>query len=316
MVDYRPYIDDGAFALDTAEAFFMPDDPYGDDWFLSEPPPDLDYTPDDDPWLPIDDRFVPTDAAPQFDMPPPGQDGLQGLEMPEPTDEGWAWQDARLIGVERVDDVGTQYEIGCMDVYANLNTGDLGGSYLPIASFGDADVAAVYYHDLQGQMHREGVASHEVPAFAEQAAAQIQLSRRPPKSRGRHPTGVAHGRTSLKPTSRFGRRNWVKLNAAMICPQRRSIPCWKRRCGWAVSCRKSRPPHLPSTIRRRSGHSAPSASKHRTLTRRKIRRRSMMRRRGQPTGSAFFSPLLDRRFSARSGRPGTLPHQHPLARSW
>lgn len=174
MVDYRPYIDDGAFALDTAEAFFMPDDPYGDDWFLSEPPTDLDYTPEDDPWLAIDDRFVPVDAEPPFDMPPPGQDGLQGLETPEPTDEGWAWQDARLIGVERVDDAGTQYEIGCMDVYTNLNTGDLGGSYLPIASFGDADVAAVYYHDLQGQMHREGVASHEVPAFAERAAAQIQ----------------------------------------------------------------------------------------------------------------------------------------------
>ena len=76
MVDYQPYVDEGAFALDTAEAFFMPDDPYGDDWFNS-PPPDLDYTPEDDPWLPVDDGFVPTDAAPQVDVPPPGQEIAQ-----------------------------------------------------------------------------------------------------------------------------------------------------------------------------------------------------------------------------------------------
>jgi hypothetical protein len=174
MVDYQPYVDEGAFALDTAEAFFMPDDPYGDVWFTDEPPPDLDYTPEDDPWLPLDDRFVSRDAEPQIEMPPPGQDGLQGFETPEPADEGWAWQDARLIGVERVAGDLTQYEIGCLDVYANLNSGDLGGSYLPIASFGDADVAAAYYHDLRGQMHDEGIADHQVPAFAERAAAQIQ----------------------------------------------------------------------------------------------------------------------------------------------
>src|SRR5690606_12691701 len=104
-------------------------------------PSDYDYAPIDDPWLPDDDRFVARDVQHLPDMPPLAQDGLQGFEQPEPLDVDWGWHDARLIGVERDTDDGTRYEIGAIDVYANLNTGDLGGSYLPVASFDDVDVA-------------------------------------------------------------------------------------------------------------------------------------------------------------------------------
>ncbi|MBL8153636.1 MAG: hypothetical protein JNM70_05570 [Anaerolineae bacterium] len=173
MDDFRPHIDEGAFELDTADAFAMPDDPYSDDWFLSEPPPDLDYAPDLDPWLPDDDRFVPTDTPLRLDLPPVEQDGLQGLEPPEPADAGWRWHDARLIGVECQDESGIAYEIGCIDLYANLHTGDLGGSYLLISTFDDADVAAAFFHDLQSQIQRDGLLNQAIPAFAEQAATRI-----------------------------------------------------------------------------------------------------------------------------------------------
>jgi hypothetical protein len=151
------------------EAYFMPDDPFPDDLFRSVPP-DYHYVPVDDPWLPDDERFVPQDVQHLPDMPPLAQDGLQGFEQPEPLDEGWGWHDARLIGVERETDDGTRYEIGAIDVYANVNTGDLGGSYLPIASFEDMDVAAAFYHNLQEQIHDQALPAYQVPKFAEQQA--------------------------------------------------------------------------------------------------------------------------------------------------
>jgi hypothetical protein len=154
------------------EVYFMPDDPFPDDLF-SGAPPDYDYAPLDDPWLPDDERFVPEDVGHLPDVPPLSQDGLQGFEQPEPADEGWGWHDARLIGVERETDDGTRYEIGAMDVYANVNTGDLGGSYLPVASFEDMDVAAAFYHTLQEQIHDQGLPAYQVPEFAEARAAEM-----------------------------------------------------------------------------------------------------------------------------------------------
>lgn len=154
------------------EAYFMPDDPFPDDLFSSTPPDD-GYLPVNDPWLPDDDRFVPQDTQHLPDIPPLSQDGLQGFEPPEPADEGWGWHDARLIGVERESDVGTRYEIGAIDVYANLNSGDLGGSYLPVASFDDVDVAAAFYHNLQEQIHDEGLPAYQVPEFAQARAAEM-----------------------------------------------------------------------------------------------------------------------------------------------
>jgi len=155
------------------EVYFMPEDPFPDDLFSSAPPPDYDYVPVDDPWLPDDERFTPEDVQHLPDVPPLSQDGLQGFEQPEPLDEGWGWHDARLIGIERETDDGTRYEIGAMDVYANVNTGDLGGSYLPVASFEDVDVAAAFYHTLQEQMHDQGLPAYQVPEFAEARAAEM-----------------------------------------------------------------------------------------------------------------------------------------------
>jgi len=170
------------------EAYFMPDDPFPDDLF-SGAPSDYDYAPVDDPWLLDDDRFVPENVQHLPDVPPLAQDGLQGFEQPEPLDEGWSWHDARLIGVERETDDGTRYEIGAIDVYANVNTGDLGGSYLPVASFEDVDVAAAFYHNLQEQMHDQGLPAYQVPEFAEQQA--FAMNPEPENWRGASPEEYA-----------------------------------------------------------------------------------------------------------------------------
>jgi hypothetical protein len=169
------------------ELYTLPEDPFPDDLF-SGTPDDFDYTPLNNPWLPDDDRFVPKDVDELLDM-PPAQDGLQGFERPEPLDENWGWHDARLIGVERETDDSTRYEVGAMDVYANLNTGDLGGSYLPIASFEDVDVAAAYYHTLSDQIHDQGLAAYQVPDFAEKQA--LAMSVQPEQWRGAAPEEYA-----------------------------------------------------------------------------------------------------------------------------
>lgn len=165
------------------EPYSMPEDPFPDDLFTGTPD-DFDYTPLNDPWLPDDDRFVPKDVDKLLDV-PLSQDGLQGFERPELLDENWGWHDARLIGVERETDDSIRYEIGAMDVYANINTGDLGGSYLPIASFEDVDIAAAYYHTLQEQIHEQGLAAHQVPDFAEKQA--VTMNPEPQNWRGAAP---------------------------------------------------------------------------------------------------------------------------------
>lgn len=165
----------------------MPDDPFPDDLFMGMPPEPDDYgydpawgfnpfPPEPDGWLPDDDRFVPDGRTlSPVDLPPLAQDGLQGFELPEPADESWSWYEARLIGVERQTDDGPQYEIGCMDVYANVHTGDLGGSYLPIAAFDNVDVATAFYHDLERQIHEWEVPVTGIPTFAEGVAQKMSV---------------------------------------------------------------------------------------------------------------------------------------------
>lgn len=151
------------------------------DFDALEPPDmdfmDLDYQPLDDlfpdGWLPPDERFVPTDRQSLPDV-PVNQDGLQGLDRAEPLPANWSWHDAQLVGLERNGEQGSQFEIGCVDLYADGQSGDLGGSYLPIARFGDVDVAAAYYHELQQQIHETGLAAHDIPAFAERTATSMQ----------------------------------------------------------------------------------------------------------------------------------------------
>lgn len=146
------------------------DDAYPDDWY--------DYVSEDEPFLPPPsdlDAFIPDDYTPQDtgipDLPSDEQDGLQGFEELEPDEEAWSWHDARLIGVDRgEDETAGRYEIGGIDVYANPETGDLGGSYLPVASFDDLDEAEQVFHDLQRQIHDDAVPAHEMMDFIEQQA--------------------------------------------------------------------------------------------------------------------------------------------------
>ena len=153
--------------------------------FFDEPSPfdnAYDYHLDYDPYPPpsstldeaIPDDYTPDDREVLPDVPPPGQDGLQGFETPEPTDESWTWHDARLIGVDRGEEAGdNRYEIGAIDLYANTNTGDLGGNYLPVTAFGEEAPAVGYYHDLQQQFHESGLASDKLPDFAEKRTAEM-----------------------------------------------------------------------------------------------------------------------------------------------
>lgn len=146
------------------------DDPYPDEWY--------DYVPEDEIFMPVQsdlDVFIPDDYTPEDqgipDLPSPEQDGLQGFEAPEPNDEAWSWSDARLIGIDRGKEAGNgRYEIGGMDVYANHETGDLGASYLPIAAFATEAEAEEVFHELQEQIHDEGIVVHQVMQFAEEQA--------------------------------------------------------------------------------------------------------------------------------------------------
>lgn len=174
-----------------------------DDW---GPPPDdygYDHALDYDPYPPhpaddlppaVLDGFIPDDYVPEGgsfpDVPPLSQDGLQGFETPEPADESWSWHDARLIGVDRGEDAGAgRYEIGAIDLYADADTGDLGGSYLPIAAFGDESPATAFYHNLQEQIHEQGLAPYQVPDFAE--ARAFEMNPEPENWRGTEPAEYA-----------------------------------------------------------------------------------------------------------------------------
>lgn len=156
--------------LEPPPYFDIEPPPYPDDWY--------DYLPEDEPFLPPPsdlDAFIPDDYTPQDtgipDLPSDEQDGLQGFEELEPNEEAWSWHDARLIGVDRGAEMTEgRYEIGGIDVYANHETGDLGGSYLPVASFGDLDEAEQVFHDLQGQIHDDAIPAHEMMDFIEQQA--------------------------------------------------------------------------------------------------------------------------------------------------
>lgn len=136
--------------MDYAEdAFYMPDnDPYqamymesvGDDPY---PPP------------PMMDDWIPEDTAPVFDIddyPGPEQDGLQSQDQAF-VDDAWRWQDTRLVGVER--DQTECYEIGAIDVYAHIETGEVAGQYLPLMQFADQDTAIEQFNVLDEQLAQQ-----------------------------------------------------------------------------------------------------------------------------------------------------------------
>jgi len=134
--------------------FLMPDDLFESD------PLDFDYLPEDVSFQP----FSAADVA-RSDEPAPAAPSFS-------SDEGWSWHDATLIAVERANDDGevAGYVIGAVDLYANTNTGDLGGSYLEIGSFDDLDQAAAYYHELQGEIHDQRLLPFQLVDFVGEKA--------------------------------------------------------------------------------------------------------------------------------------------------
>ncbi len=70
---------------------------------------------------------------------------LQDQTVPYDLDAGWHWHDTTLIVFERENAGRSEYAVGAVDLYANANTGDLGGSYLELATFEDIDRAAHVY---------------------------------------------------------------------------------------------------------------------------------------------------------------------------
>ncbi len=152
------------------------------DWNALQEPPELDFSMPDDPFPTVlfaDDAF---DYL-------PGDDAFNPLSMPEPVeldvpavaaqpvfnaDEGWGWHDAGIIAVERttLDHEGERYSIGAIDLYANAHSGDLGGSYLEIGTFGDLDQAAAFYHELQNEIHNQRLLPFQLTDFAHERAAK------------------------------------------------------------------------------------------------------------------------------------------------
>lgn len=156
-----PPLDWGEISEPPELNFSMPDDPFADDLFADDR---FDYLPEDDSFepsvLPVaDDINVPASA---FDTPTYDRDA------------GWGWYDAGIIAVERTSSGhgGERYSIGAIDLYANANTGDLGGSYLEIGTFDDIDEAAAFYHDLQGEIHDQRLLPFQLTDFTHERATE------------------------------------------------------------------------------------------------------------------------------------------------
>jgi hypothetical protein len=148
----------------------MSDMPPPIDYDQMQPPMDTFYEPDEgyyeafeyDPFPTLDD----TDAPVHLSQPPP-------VELPDGNMDDWNWHETRLIGVER-ENQANAYEIGAIDLYTNPTTGDLGGSYLPIADFADSVSAIEYFHELQAEMDEQAIPVYAVAEFAQDKAFERQ----------------------------------------------------------------------------------------------------------------------------------------------
>ncbi len=140
--------------MTTAPDYLPPDELR----FLEEPPEEYDYEPE--PF-----------------MVAPGQQALPGMEPPDEPPDHWAWLDARFVGLEQVDDRGnlTGYEVGCVDLYADTVSGDLGGTFLRVQAFGpdEFDQAEDLLNRLNGYASEKNLAAYELPDLAEKAARKI-----------------------------------------------------------------------------------------------------------------------------------------------
>lgn len=144
--------------MTTAPDFFPPEPPPDELRFLEEPPQEYDYEPE--PF-----------------MVAPGQQVLPGMEPPDEPPDHWAWLDARFVGLEQVDADGnlTGYEVGCVDLYADTVSGDLGGMFLRVQAFGpdEFDRAEDLFNRLNGYASEKNLAAYELPDLAGKVARQI-----------------------------------------------------------------------------------------------------------------------------------------------
>ncbi len=157
--------------------FSMPDDPFPSGFFEDT----FDYQPDDDPFEPFASPDVGAVASPS-------------TVSSYSTDDGWGWHDATIVAVGRVLEDGEQeqYSIGAVDLYANVNTGDLGGSYIEIETFDDIDQAAAYYHELQEDIHERGLLPFQLVDYAGERAAERAAARGEPVPEWRGATDVEY----------------------------------------------------------------------------------------------------------------------------
>jgi hypothetical protein len=141
---------------------------YTPDFSLEPPPEDYEY--DYEP----PDGYEPEPFVVASDQP-----SLPGLEPPPAERDHWTWLDARFVGLEQVDDDGelTGYEVGCVDLYADTLSGDLGGTLLRVQAFGpdERELAEDLFNRLNGYAYDQGIAAHELPDLAEKAAARIAM---------------------------------------------------------------------------------------------------------------------------------------------
>jgi hypothetical protein len=150
---------------DVAQAGFPQEsDRFAQDGFRSEFP---DYRYD-----PLDEPFVPSAPVAAPVLVTPARIELEDLE------DHWSWHDAALVGVERANPAGdVQYEVGCVDLYANTQTGDLGGNYLRLDSFTDIDAAAGLYHQLQQTIYDQHVPPFYIADFAARQSTTLAQKR-------------------------------------------------------------------------------------------------------------------------------------------
>jgi hypothetical protein len=104
-----------------------------------------------------------------YDAPPPV---VERFERQARLDEGWSWQDTRLVSVDRGVEAGqARYEIGVMDVYADAHSGDMGGSYLPLQAFDQAESAQTFYETMQADIDQQGLTVWELADFSTEKVA-------------------------------------------------------------------------------------------------------------------------------------------------
>jgi hypothetical protein len=170
---------------------YAPD--YPAEEFPTEPPPE-DYgykLPDEERFLDEPPEEYNYEPEPFYPAPAPGQAALPGFEAspPEPSQE-WAWLDARFVGLEQHDAEGnlSGYEVGCVDLYANTVTGDLGGTFLRVQAFApdELDQAEDLFNRLNGYAYDKNLAAYDLPDLAEKAANKIAVRENlaPPEWRG------------------------------------------------------------------------------------------------------------------------------------